>query len=293
MTRRTVIESSTTSTSGRSGAGGSAPAGHGGTLAAVASASRRLSAPAAGLLAVHRRQRHRVVDQHHGARSQHRHAGQAGQARQLRPEVLDHHFLVAQHFVHVHGDALRGAAEDHHRCACRRGSLLRGATAAARRPEEGQLLAAEIERRRCCRPAATPRPSRGAPSRPGWQARRPSRLPQRSITTCVTAVVSGSTSLKLVPCPAAVVVSMRPPSAFTSERTTSMPMPRPDSSVTCVAVEKPGMKIRLASSASSCSCLGVDQPLLQRLVADARQVEAGAVVAELHRDVVAFLVQRR
>jgi hypothetical protein len=33
---------------------------------------------------------------------------------------------------------------------------------------------------------------------------------------------------------------MRPPSAFTSERTTSMPMPRPDSSVTCSAVEKPG-----------------------------------------------------
>jgi hypothetical protein len=62
-------------------------------------------------------------------------------------------------------------------------------------------------------------------------------LPLRIITTCVTAVVSGSTSLKLVPRPAWVLVSMRPPSALTSARTTSMPMPRPASSVTCVAVE--------------------------------------------------------
>ena len=36
----------------------------------------------------------------------------------------------------------------------------------------------------------------------------------------------------------------------TSERTTSMPTPRPASSVTVSAVEKPGVKIRLASSAS-------------------------------------------
>ena len=77
--------------------------------------------------------------------------------------------------------------------------------------------------------------------------------PQRSITTCVTAVVSGSTSLKEVPWPAAVAVSMRPPIALTSERTTSMPTPRPASSVTVSAVLKPGAKIRLASSASPTS----------------------------------------
>ena len=34
-----------------------------------------------------------------------------------------------------------------------------------------------------------------------------------------------------------------------------------------------------------------DQPLLQRLVADSRDVKAGAVVIELHRDVVAFVAQ--
>jgi hypothetical protein len=56
--------------------------------------------------------------------------------------------------------------------------------------------------------------------------------PQRSITTWVTAVVSGSTSRKLVPWPGVLAVSMRPPIALTSARTTSMPTPRPASSVT-------------------------------------------------------------
>jgi hypothetical protein len=74
--------------------------------------------------------------------------------------------------------------------------------------------------------------------------------PQRSITTCVTAVVSGRISLNDVPLPASVAVSIRPPIATTSERTTSIPTPRPASSVTLVAVEKPGAKIRLASSTS-------------------------------------------
>jgi hypothetical protein len=52
------------------------------------------------------------------------------------------------------------------------------------------------------------------------------------------------------------------------------------------------MKIRLAMSASLTEHrVGADQALLQRLFADACQVQAGAVVAELHRHVVAFLAQ--
>ena len=50
-----------------------------------------------------------------------------GRRGELRPEVLDHDFLVAQHFVHVQGDALRGAAERSRPAVvlpC--GSLLRG-----------------------------------------------------------------------------------------------------------------------------------------------------------------------
>jgi len=84
--------------------------------------------------------------------------------------------------------------------------------------------------------------------------------PQRSITTCVTAVVNGSTSLKAVPWPAAVEVSMRPPIALTSDRTTSMPMPRPASSVTLSAVEKPEVKITLTSSASLWGAAASNRP---------------------------------
>ena len=76
------------------------------------------------------------------------------------------------------------------------------------------------------------------------------RLSQRSITTCVTAVVSGSNNLKRVPLPAVVCVSMRPPMAVTSARTTSRPTPRPASSVTTSVVLKPGLKINWQSSAS-------------------------------------------
>ena len=64
--------------------------------------------------------------------------------------------------------------------------------------------------------------------------------PALSITTWVTAVVSGSTSRKLLPRPGVLAVSMRPPMACTSARTTSSPTPRPASSVTLEAVLKPG-----------------------------------------------------
>ena len=67
------------------------------------------------LRTVHRGQRHRVVDQHHSTRGQHRHASQARQARHLRAQRLDHHFLLAQHFIHVQCNALRGASDQHHR----------------------------------------------------------------------------------------------------------------------------------------------------------------------------------
>ena len=66
---------------------------------------------------------------------------------------------------------------------------------------------------------------------------------------------------------------MRPPSAFTSARTTSMPMPRPASSVTVSAVEKPGVKIRLRQLRRRCGSLpGAIRPVRVALVADAREV---------------------
>ena len=56
------------------------------------------------------------------------------------------------------------------------------------------------------------------------------------------------------------------------------------------AVEKPGVKIRLASSASlGLRVGGRSGPCATPLLADARQVQPGAVVAELDADLVAFL----
>ena len=95
-----------------------------------------------------------------------------------------------------------------------------------------------------------------------------------------------------VPCPAAVAVSMRPPMATTSERTTSMPTPRPASSVTVSAVVKPAVKIRLASSASSCSAAGSSRRMATAFSRIRVEVEAGAVVAELDADFVAFVRER-
>ncbi len=85
--------------------------------------------------------------------------------------------------------------------------------------------------------------------------------PHRSMTTCVTAVVNGSTSRKLAPWPWAVAVSMRPPMALTSARTTSMPTPRPASSDTLSAVLKPAAKIICASSASDASAPSANSPV--------------------------------
>ena len=85
---------------------------------------------------------------------------------------------------------------------------------------------------------------------------------------------------------------MRPPSAVTSVRTASMPTPRPASSVTSSVVVKPGVKIRLASSASVGVASGAIRPLLAAARLDALQVEAGAVVADLDPHFVALLRQR-
>ena len=141
------------------------------------------------------------------------------------------------------------------------------------------------------RPVRCPRPAHARPVRPASRARRCCSSPQRSMTTCVTAVVSGSTSRKTAPCPAAVAVSMRPPMALTSARTTSMPTPRPASSVTLSAVLKPGAKIRFARSASEVGASADTSLSAECTLADALQVQAGAVVAEFDRDFVAFLGQ--
>ena len=53
---------------------------------------------------------HEMTVYDHLARAQHRGAGDARHARQLRPQVLDDDLAVAQHLVDLQRDALAGAA---------------------------------------------------------------------------------------------------------------------------------------------------------------------------------------
>ena len=79
--------------------------------------------------------------------------------------------------------------------------------------------------------------------------------------------VSGRRMRKQVPCPIVDWISMEPRSASMLRRTTSMPTPRPDRSVTCSAVEKPASKI---SAKMPCSSSSVSAPIRPRSMARAR-----------------------
>ena len=59
----------------------------------------------------------------------------------------------------------------------------------------------------------------------------------------MVASVNGSLMMKVAPTPVVLWISIRPRSVSTFRRTTSMPIPRPDISVSSLAVEKPGRKI--------------------------------------------------
>jgi len=58
------------------------------------------------------------------------------------------------------------------------------------------------------------------------------------------AVVSGKTSVKREPWPGVDWMRTLPRNDSILRLTTSMPTPRPEISVTCLAVEKPGWKMR-------------------------------------------------
>src|ERR1019366_4809563 len=62
--------------------------------------------------------------------------------------------------------------------------------------------------------------------------------------------VSGRRSVTVVPAPGLLAMSMVPRRVSTLRRTTSIPTPRPDTSVTCRAVEKPGANMKAKISAS-------------------------------------------
>jgi hypothetical protein len=94
-----------------------------------------------------------------------------------------------------------------------------------------------------------------------------------------------------VPLPSVLSTMTEPLSFSTAVRTTSMPTPRPERSVTTVAVDRPAAKIRLTASRSSDTLESrfVDQPFLISLALDYRRINALAVVDDLDDHAVSFL----
>ncbi len=72
--------------------------------------------------------------------------------------------------------------------------------------------------------------------------------------------VSGRRSVTLVPSPGLLATSIEPRRLSTRCRTTSMPTPRPLTSVTCLAVENPGWKSRAKISLSVSSSPAATRP---------------------------------
>jgi hypothetical protein len=102
------------------------------------------------------------------------------------------------------------------------------------------------------------------------------------------ASVSGSEIRIVVPKPFAERMSMVPPIAVMLRLTTSMPTPRPETSVTVSAVEKPGAKISCQTSASG-MLSDTGRPFCCRLGQDALAIQAAAVVGHLDHDVAALV----
>ncbi len=103
--------------------------------------------------------------------------------------------------------------------------------------------------------------------------------------------VSGILMVKVVPRPGTDLTSIVPPISSMLARTTSMPMPRPDTLVTLSAVENPGAKMNFCTCASvSVVDLGLgSEAERDGLGPDARDVETASVVGDLDDDVTALV----
>ena len=89
------------------------------------------------------------------------------------------------------------------------------------------------------------------------------------------ASVSGILMRKLEPRPSVELTSMVPPIFSTLRRTTSMPTPRPDTAVTCSAVENPAWKMKSNTrwSGISATASAVHQAPFHGLGPDALHVQ--------------------
>ena len=111
-------------------------------------------------------------------------------------------------------------------------------------------------------------------------------IPALSTTSASTAASdSGTISSKVVPRPAVVRTATSPPSRSSASRTMSMPMPRPETSVTAAEVLRPPRRSsRTRPPASSLSISAAGSPLRRAAAAHRLKVDAAAVVLAAEDD---------
>ena len=107
------------------------------------------------------------------------------------------------------------------------------------------------------------------------------------------ASVSGSRSVTVDPKPGWLAISMLPRKASTLRRTTSMPTPRPETSETACAVEKPGSRTKAKISDSLSRASAADQPLLHRTRPHRLAVNALAVVGNADQNLRPGMARRK
>src|SRR5690606_12890037 len=184
-----------------------------------------------------------VDDQGHAAVAEDGRAGDAGHAPVVLLEVLDHHLLLADQLLDLQRQLLAVAFDHHHQ---RFGAVLAEAEGARKR-QQRQVLAAHAQH---------PAVAGHAADVLGLRLQRLKHVGQRQDQDLAARV----------PRPALLSSCTSPPRAWMFLRTTSMPTPRPDRSVTSSAVEKPGWKIR----SQTCASLGLSGIARPRSVALAR-----------------------
>ena len=94
----------------------------------------------------------------------------------------------------------------------------------------------------------------------------------------------------MLPLPGVEWICTWPPSSLMLRLTTSMPTPRPETSLTTSAVEKPGAKIRLKIRSSDSSSSAPTRPRSRALARILSRLQAAAVVADFDDDVAALVI---
>ena len=104
--------------------------------------------------------------------------------------------------------------------------------------------------------------------------------PTRTSSPSMIASVRGSRSVTVSPAPGRLAISIVPRIASTLRRTMSIPTPRPETSVTSRAVEKPGARMSARISASDNSRVRRDQSPFHARGAHRFHVQPAPVVAD-------------